>query len=90
MADRVLRDHSQPCKHKLDSGWDQAYQSDGVWECRAAACPGGREVTMMEGIVTATGNNTMPGHGVPGPWAFVTIYGDFEPFDTMLVTALEV
>ena len=39
-----LRDHGQPCKHKLDSGWDAAYQSDGVWLCRA--CPGGRQVTI--------------------------------------------
>ena len=44
---------------------------------------------MMEGIVTATGNNTMLGHGEQGPWAHVTIYGDYEPFDTMLVTPLE-
>ena len=51
-------------------------------------CPGGREVTGIEGIVTATGNNTMPGHGEPGPWAYVTVYGDFEVFDTMLVTPL--
>ena len=38
-----LRDHSQPCEHKLDSGWDAAYQSDGVWLCRTDGtngCPG--------------------------------------------------
>ncbi len=40
---------------------------------------------MMEGIVTSVGSNNMIGHGNSGPWAFVTIYGDFEPFDTMLV-----
>ncbi len=42
---------------------------------------------MIEGIVTSVGNNTILGHGEPGPWAFVTIYGDFEMFDTMLVAA---
>ncbi len=39
-----LRDHSEPCKHKLDSGWDTAYQTNSVWRC--TSCPGGRVVTI--------------------------------------------
>ena len=52
-------------------------------------CPGGRDITIVEGIVTAVGVNTMADHGEQGPWAHVTIYGDYEPFDTMLVAAIE-
>ena len=51
MADRVLRDHTQPCKHAGDmvGGLDQNYyeghiiidgDGPGLW------CPGGREVTI--------------------------------------------
>jgi len=33
---------------------------------------------LIEGLVTTKGDNTMLGHGVQGPWAWVTIYGDYE------------
>ena len=43
MADRVLRDHSQPCGDPLDEGGRYQY-TDGTWGCDAMGCPGGREV----------------------------------------------
>ena len=45
MADRVLRDHSQPCGDPLDEGGRYQY-TDGTWGCDAMGCPGGREVTI--------------------------------------------
>ncbi len=45
---------------------------------------------MVKGVVTATGDNTMLGHGEPGPWAYVTVHGDYEVSDTVLVAALGV
>ena len=47
MADRVLRDHSQPCGDPLDEGGRYQY-TDGTWGCDAMGCPGGREVTATE------------------------------------------
>ena len=44
MAERVLRDHSQPCGDPLDEGGRYQY-TDGTWGCDAMGCPGGREVT---------------------------------------------
>ncbi len=41
MADRVLRDHSEPCK---DLG--RFKEANGVWGCDEYGCPGGREVTI--------------------------------------------
>ena len=40
MAERVLRDHSQPCEHGF-TGYHGAFQGDGE-----SSCPGGREVTI--------------------------------------------
>lgn len=53
---RVACEHGRYDKHWVSVGRD------------VESCPGGREVTAIEGIVTATGNNTMPYHGEPGPW----------------------
>ena len=43
MTDRI-RDHSEPCKHKLESDWDAAFLRNGYWLCRI--CPGGRDITI--------------------------------------------
>ncbi len=89
MADRVLRDHSQPCKHFTAGQGHATASGTAPWaSCPQGRCPGGRVVTAVEGIVTSVGVNTMSEHGVSGPWAHVTIYGDYEPFDTMLVAAI--
>ena len=45
MADRVLRDHTQPCGDPLDEGGRYQY-TDETWGCDAMGCPGGREVTI--------------------------------------------
>ena len=47
MAERVLRDHSQPCGDPLDEGGRYQY-TDGTWGCDAMGCPGGREVTAAD------------------------------------------
>ncbi len=44
MADRVLRDHSQPCEHSEFYRFKIGYPE--LWCCRVADCPGGREVTI--------------------------------------------
>ena len=41
VADRVLRDHSEPCK---DLG--RFKEANGVWGCDEYGCPGGQEVTI--------------------------------------------
>ena len=43
MTERVLRDHSEPCK---DLG--RFKEANGVWGCDGYGCPGGREVTAAE------------------------------------------
>ena len=51
MADRVLRDHKEPCVHKNDAyQWKQRLGVEGPlhWDCRQGGCPGGREVTLTE------------------------------------------
>ena len=40
MANRILRDHSEPCK---DLG--RFKEANGVWGCDEYGCPGGQEVT---------------------------------------------
>ena len=47
MADRVLRDHLEPCEHSGGlSGNGDAYQTGEFWFCET--CPGGQEVTDAE------------------------------------------
>ena len=51
MADRVLRDHSQPCEHAsqkvLAERPGKWFSPDGGgWQCSVDSCPGGREVTI--------------------------------------------
>ena len=43
MADRVLRDHSQPCEHV---GYGAEETQPGMWTCFTGDCPGGREVVL--------------------------------------------
>ena len=49
MANRVLRDHSQPCSHvgAFDSNDWEGGGPEPLWLCdRTLWCPGGREVTI--------------------------------------------
>ena len=65
MADRVLRDHSEPCK---DLG--RFKESNGVWGCDEHGCPGGREVIIdplieaAEAVVSALEGSDFWGLGV--------------------------
>ena len=61
MTDRI-RDHSEPCKHKLESDWDAAFLRNGYWLCRI--CPGGREVTIDKVWVTSSGQTPNKVHAV--------------------------
>ena len=45
MADRVLRDHSEPCHHADSRRHPRA---TGPWKCDLPHCPGGQEVTAIQ------------------------------------------
>ena len=45
MADRVLRDHSEPCDHDADWYWEGTTERR-IYLCNVSVCPGGREVTI--------------------------------------------
>ncbi len=47
MANRVLRDHSEPCKHD-EGAWNELGAEGELWQCTTIDCPGGREVTIDE------------------------------------------
>ena len=78
MADRVLRDHSEPCEHAPDDNdtdEDQRHyryltghhRANGEW------CPGGREVTIdyeaaaeyLSKLIDASPDETWPGEFLP-------------------------
>ena len=50
MADRVLRDHSEPCGHEMAwiPGMLRSTLLSDLWQCGEDGCPGGREVTDAE------------------------------------------
>ena len=45
MSDRVLRDHSKPCKHFGPGQTHATSATTSWWSCPQGRCPGGREVT---------------------------------------------
>ena len=70
MADRVLRDHSEPCEHGDDAyQWKQRLGVEGPlhWDCRQGGCPGGQEVPLTEVTVVFDGP---PG---PKPGRFIEV-----------------
>ena len=48
MADRVLRDHSEPCGHFTPGRVHATSGATTWWSCPEGRCPGGREVTDTE------------------------------------------
>ena len=69
MADRVLRDHSEPCEHPeaFRLGHSGEYSEDVTWRCQVVWCPGGQEVVVSEVVVVFDGP---PG---PDPGRFVEV-----------------
>ena len=47
MADRVLRDHTEPCEDDADWYWEGTPERR-IYLCNVSECPGGREVTAAE------------------------------------------
>ena len=64
MADRVLRDHSEPCEHGEPYADNHP---DFYWRCSRFGCPGGREVTEAEIIAEYLGRTNATGGNVDAP-----------------------
>ena len=66
MADRVLRDHSQPCEHLIYQIGDGSRYFGHV-SFGHGRCPGGREVTEAEIIAEYLGRTNATGGNVDAP-----------------------
>ncbi len=66
MAERVLRDHSQPCDHDAEWSWEGTAERR-IYLCNVLACPGGREVTEAEIITEYLGRTNATGGNVDAP-----------------------
>lgn len=89
-----LRDHDKSCEHPTAnvpySIPGKYYSADtGFWACSVVGCPGGKAVDALPGIVTAHGYNSVLGHGVQGPWVYITVYEDLTIGDHVEVFVLK-